>query len=128
MRERPASDVSGPHLCLCCPLVALLQSLFAGLSCRAHQRSAVRSLPPSRKAKVGDGEELKVATRADDHEAWQCRCYAVDCQHIVQLHMALLTVAGYAHVESGHSLRTLPAALAPSLILTLLLCTAVRTG
>ena len=86
----------------CFPFVCFSQSLLAGLKCRLHQRSVVRSSAfGAKRAKVGDGEELKSGEQPDSHEASQCRCYAVVCQHVVHLHVALLIAAGYTNAKSA---------------------------
>jgi hypothetical protein len=92
--------------CSCCYCAA--QSLLAGLHCREHQATTVQSSRFSKKARPQ--VEEKADERSDDvsrssspsvspsplaHDASGCRCYGVDCLHLVHLHVSLLSAAGY---------------------------------
>ena len=101
--------------------VLVCQFVVSSLHCSSHQSTTIKVWPFQRRlgrAKIEGGEETRedsgnADTEAEEktpstsdtssgssqsHDADLCRCYLGHCMHVIQLHIALLTAAGYNNV------------------------------
>ena len=109
-----------------CPLCVCAQLLLQSLQCSSHQATSAKVWPFQRRAKAvteaiverkqadEESEQAEAEAEAEaeggslpgvaSHDADLCRCYHGACMHAIQLHIALLTAAGYGNVTSALSL------------------------